>query len=323
MTATLPRLSVILGIEHEYQEVRRTLRCLQQQSIAAHLEIVLVMPQALPIPAADFSMFWGWQSVISTLPNYADGIRAAQAEFVVFSEEHSFPLPDWAAALLAACDAPQIAVVSPLLHNANPRTLLSWGYLFAHFGQWLLPARQIVIEGITHNSLYRKAVLLEQFADNLAEVLNSEVAMHRVLRAKGYEIVFDPRAQTRHINISRWSFALRSQFYGGQLFGGERSRYWSARKRLLYALGVPLVPFLRVWRLRESLRRYHQAGKYTLIPLLIYLWGLLFVAAAGEFVGYMWGSTLETKLRTEKAQHHRLTKITPTDRWAIEQEFGA
>jgi len=88
------------------------------------------------------------------------GIRAATAPIVALAEDHSFPDPDWADALITAHQA-RFAVVGPVLRNANPRSMLSWANLLLEYAPWLegTPGQEMKdLPG--HNSAYRRDLLL-------------------------------------------------------------------------------------------------------------------------------------------------------------------
>ena len=91
----------------------------------------------------------------------ARGVRAARAPIVAFTEDHSFPQPGWAAALVAAFTG-GVSVVGPMVENANPGSAVSWANFLLEYGEWMPPGRphgHAHLPG--HNSAYRRAVLLE------------------------------------------------------------------------------------------------------------------------------------------------------------------
>jgi hypothetical protein len=55
---------------------------------------------------------------------------------------------------------------------------------------------------------------------------------------------------------------------------------------LVFAAGSPILPFLRTWRLRASLRQHASPSRPWLVPLLFVL---LVVDALGELAGYISG----------------------------------
>jgi len=79
---------------------------------------------------------------------------------VAFTEDHSFPTPVWAEALIARHREPW-AAVGPAFLNGNPQTLRSWTNLLIEYGPWLDPLEAGVRDHIPpHNSSYKRDLLL-------------------------------------------------------------------------------------------------------------------------------------------------------------------
>src|SRR5262249_35044767 len=93
---------------------------------------------------------------------HAAGVRRASAPIVALAENHSFPEPGWAAALIQAHRAaPSRAAVGPELGNANPERAVSWAYLFSYFGRWAEPAAAGIVEVLPgHNPSNKRDILL-------------------------------------------------------------------------------------------------------------------------------------------------------------------
>jgi len=94
----------------------------------------------------------------------------ARARIVAFGEDHCFPEPGWADALLEAHQGPH-AVVAPVFLNANPGSTVSWCDFLIGYGAWMAP----VAGGLRpfppgHNSSYKRDELLA-YGDRLEEAL--------------------------------------------------------------------------------------------------------------------------------------------------------
>ena len=101
-------------------------------------------------------------------------MREASAPIVVFTEDHCFPEPEWAAALLARHAEPW-AAVGPVLRNANPETTVSWADLLIAYGPWLAPGVAGPKDHLPgHNSSYKTSVLRE-YGDRLAPAHGSGI----------------------------------------------------------------------------------------------------------------------------------------------------
>jgi hypothetical protein len=228
----------------------------------------------------------------------AAGVRAATAPLVVFGETHSFPEPGWAEALMAAHRRQPWAAVGPAMSCGNPESAMSWANFFIDFGEWIERRQPQEMERLPgHNSAYRRDLLLE-YGPGLEDALASEWHLQADLRAHGHGLFFEPAARTRHLNVVGL-VSLRARFDHARVFALWRSRAWSRRRRLLYAVGSPLLPFRRF---PPIFREVMRAGKARDVRLFALLWILLAASAAGELAAYAWhhpGSSTERFASTE------------------------
>jgi hypothetical protein len=261
MTTQQPALSVVLVTPDRYSKIRMTVRHLLEQTIVRRIELVLVCPSrpALGHIDADLSMFAAHQILevdkfVSLAPPRAAGVRAAVAPIVAIAEDHCFPRPTWAEALLAAHEGPWVAV-GPALENANPGAV-SWAQMFLTYGPFVAPGRSGVVPDLPgHNSSYKKAALLE-YGPALEAMFDVEPFMHVDLRARGYQLYMEAAARAVHVNISRPRSFLVEHFILGQKFAATRCEHWSWLKRIGYAAATPIVgpvqhvrvALLNVWR---------------------------------------------------------------------------
>src|SRR5262245_18353145 len=119
------------------------------------LELVIVAPSeaALNLDIIDTASFHlvrlvEMDEITSTGRAIAAGVRAATAPVVAYAEEHSYPAPDWAEALIKAHRQPW-AVVGVAMANANPSNKVSWASLYTDFGPWVEPVASRTNQSIT------------------------------------------------------------------------------------------------------------------------------------------------------------------------------
>src|SRR5215471_14687355 len=131
-----PEMSVIIVTPDSYRVIRRTMRYLQAQTVTDRLEIVVVAPvrKELGLIESDLAKLHSYKIIEvgeSCLLAEAKAIAVPDttASIVAFAEDHCFPEPTWAEALLAA-HRREYAAVGPEICNANPATALSWAGLF-------------------------------------------------------------------------------------------------------------------------------------------------------------------------------------------------
>jgi hypothetical protein len=294
-TPTRPAISVVLPTTSDFETVATTVRHLRRQSVADRLELVVVAmarPDFLSDPPACVGL-WGVQVVHTDRRSHGDacaaGVRAARAAVVAFAEDHCFPEPGWAEALLAGYRSPEIVAVGPTFRNANPGTLVSWCDFAIGYGPWIDPRTagdQPFLAG--HNSSYRRDVLLS-LGPRLAEGLESETVLHLELRSQGRRLVVEPGARAAHTNFGRFDVWLPVQYHSGRVFAARRADRWGLPRKALYAFASPLIPPLRFVRALRQLRRSpeRRPSLLRLAPLLALGLG---ADGLGQLIGYVAGS---------------------------------
>lgn len=253
-----PEMTVVLGAPDGFEAVRRTVSHLAAQTVSKELELLLVVRDSVHIdlndPAVlDATIGLGSVRVVTSTRSgsggaaRAAGARAAQASVVAFAEDHSFPAPDWAAALIAAHRA-DWAAVGPAIRNANPGTIVSWADLFIGYGPWLAPGRAGVRDYLPgHNSAYKRERLLE-YGDSLDDMMEAETVLHWDLRKRGFRLYFEPAATTAHTNFGIWSSWFSAMLMNGRLFAASRGLHWPVARRASFAVASPLIPVVRFVR---------------------------------------------------------------------------
>lgn len=251
-TVAGPALSVILPTWDTFDALRRTVNHLMSQTVAASIELIICAPSAAGL-GLDPAATAGLHSVRvleagalrETGPIRARAIREASAPVVAFAEDHCFPDPDWAEALLAAHAEPH-AAIGPAVRNANPETATSWADLHLGYGRWLAPGRRATVDMLPgHNSSYKRDVLLDYGAE-LDRLMEAETVLFWDLRRRGHTLLFEPAARVAHTNFAHPAVFLDVQWHLGRVFGAMRAARWSMPRRLAYALAAPAIPLIRL-----------------------------------------------------------------------------
>jgi GT2 family glycosyltransferase len=315
-----PDMSVIIATPDYYETIRKTIKHLRAQTVRGQLEIVIVVPSAdtLSLDESELKDFHQFRvvevgAITSIAWANAAGVRQATAPVVVLAEDHAFPAPGWAEALIAAHRQPW-AAVGPAVRNANPKSLVSWADLLIAYVPWLVPAEAGVIDHLPgHNSSYKRAILLD-YGPDLEAMMQAESVLHWDLRAKGYLLYLEPAATIAHMNLERLSSWIPAQLYSGRVFAAARARHWSLLQRFLYAGSAPLIPVVRFLRIWGQLHRSSQQRSLPLGVLPILLLGLI-VSAAGEMMGYAFGAG-DAKQKLSKFEFHRVNHLAKRHRQA-------
>jgi hypothetical protein len=293
-TAATPALSVIIAAPDDFQTVRQLVRYLAQQTIRDQIELVLVTSERskMTLAAELLAHFWGHQ-VVEIGPfrsvNHARsaGIKMALAPVIVLTEDHCFPTPTWAEALLKAHQQPW-AGVGPTFSLMNLHSHRGWAMFFIQYAPWMKPTPGGLVADIAgHNSSYKKDVLL-QYGDRLEAMMDFEYALHQDLLGRGYQIYLESQAETAHVFMTDQRSCLEENFTIGRLLAATRARTLPGWKKIVYLVTTPLVPPLRLYRILKQIYKFGWQNK--LLPgILPWLLWYLCVGAWGEFIGYVAG----------------------------------
>ncbi|HEY0404994.1 MAG TPA: glycosyltransferase [Pyrinomonadaceae bacterium] len=292
--ARRPAMSVVVITPDRYATIRKTIRHLRAQKVCGSLEVVIVAPSAKELEMDESAMANFHRHKIvevgpvsSTARARAKGAREASASIVAFAEDHAYPAPGWAEALIKR-HGEDWAAVGPVMTNANPRSITSWANLLIEYAQWLDPSEGGEREHLPgHNGSYKRDVLLA-YGERLEAMLDAESILHWDLRAKGHKLYLEPEARTFHQNFSIASPSLALRFNGGRLFASSRARDWPAWRRTLFTCAAPLIPLVRGLRITRELFRPGRPRRLFLRVLPALSVGLIF-DGAGEMTGYAFG----------------------------------
>lgn len=289
-----PKMSVIIVTLDSYDTIQSTIRHIQAQTVRDQLEVVVITPIKKKLEADDSALksFLRFRvievkNITSVAKANAVGVKQASAPIVAFIEEHAYPESGWAEALIRAHQH-SWAAVGPVVSNANPDSLISWADFLISYGQWMESSPVGIVAVVPgHNSSYKRDVLL-QYGDELESYLEVENILHFDLCEKGYQLYLESEAKISHLNFTRLSPWLSSQYHTGRLFATARAQYWSFFRRIIYISGGPLIPVVRLYRI---LRQLNGPGKRHRLPtgtLMLTMLGLS-VSALGEILGYTFG----------------------------------
>lgn len=313
-----PELSVVLASPDSFLSLRTTLRHLHAQTARDRIELVLVGPKKLQetIDESYLHPFPSYQVVdhepVRTIAAAnAAGARAARGRIIAFAEDHCFPEPGWAEALVAAHRNPH-AVVGPVVRNANPSTWISWADFLAGYGPWMAGA----VKGHPgflpgHNSSYKREVL-EDLGGDLEEWLEAETILHQKLAADGHSLYLEQGAIVSHVNFALLDSWADVQFLNGRVFAGMRSRDWGVLHRLVYFLASPLIPLVRTARSVGPLHRAQIPAGRKLQTLAGLTFGMC-VDGFGQMVGYASGPG-SARRSLARLEFHRSRHIPARER---------
>lgn len=291
-----PLLSVILVTPGRFEAIREAVEHVHRQDVRDRIEVVIVAPREVDVePDRELLDDFAEWRVVEAGPldqlgeAEAVGFRSARGRVVVYVEEHSFPEPGWAAALMSAHEGPW-AAVGPAVLNGNPVNSVSIAACLLDFGAWPAAREAGPLPQLASHQTSYKRELLTEYGPRLGALMEIESILQSDLTANGHDLYFEPAARTRHLNVTRLRDFVRLEFTNCWAFGGVRAAQggWTRGRRLAYVAGSPLIPFLRGWRMRDPLRKADLGALRTLRVLPALAAGLL-AATAGEVTGYLLG----------------------------------
>ena len=294
MTESEPLLAVILATD-TLQRVERVLQSLALQTIAAKIEVVLVMA-TIPDPRALASLTKGMhsvqtihvESIVPLARARAKGVRVARSPFLFIAETHAYPDPDLAERLIAALSS-EWSVAVPGFRNSNPISSLSWAGFLSDYGAWSDTLTSSEIDrSPSHDAAFRRAVLLE-FGDRLDKALTFGDELYVTLRQRGQRCYFESTARIQHVNIDNFRSFARERYLSGVLIGGYRRERWNWPRRIMYAGGAPLIPVVILSRIYKGVREVGRREKLPGGTMSAIFLGAVF-KAAGEARGYLFGA---------------------------------
>ena len=291
-------LSVAIVIGAQRQRATKCLQALSIQTAADRLEVILVdtRPEMGSVwREHDGAAPWAGQPLVLSGAGLSYGqararaVGAAHAELIAFLEDHCYPDPGWAQALVSAY-AGGAAAAGYAVGNANPDSLVSQIVHLATYGEWEAPVGGPVSSLPGGNVSYRRDVLRD-LGPELADLLTTDFNLHNRLLASQLRLVMAPAARVSHESEERYLDALRTCFVYSRALAATRASldHWSARTRVVVAakdlLGAPAARLARLLRAR-SRSQWNALRFAALLPAII----VVFIASAiGEAAGYLFG----------------------------------
>src|SRR5437588_42225 len=312
-------LSALLMLPYSFERLRNTLASLRAQTIREQIEVILVHgPEGAPeVDTAQFREFHSFRALemrndFHLAEGFAAGFAAATAPVFTYVEDHVTLNPEWAEAIVEAHRGPWVAV-APAMENANdPRSTIARAEFLLAFVWWYGEDRQRQISsGPGHNTTYKRSAL-EPFRSRLIELYASERNLCYLLEANGGKMVIEPRAVTRHVNISKLRWATAHAYYGGKVFGGQRGSTMGPLEKVARTLIAPAIPLWQLTRIIKTLRSHRKTSEIGLLSALPFLIVELILHAVGEVAGY-WGDSQAATKPYRRLEVDRLRCVVERD----------
>lgn len=215
------------------------------------------------------------------------GMRASRGEWVIVTEDHCEPRPDWLRQFAAAAETGPWDVIAGAVENGRRERLVDWAAFFTEYSDYLAPrpsGETANLPGM--NTAYRRAALAA--VPGLIEASLWETFLHARLREAGARLYAASDVVLDHCKSFGFREFLVQRFYLARSFAGMRLRGAALPKRVAYGLAAPallaILPyrtFTRVWRKGRYRRELLLSA-----PILVSFFASW---AVGECVGYLFG----------------------------------
>jgi hypothetical protein len=288
-------LSVVVVIGPVRDRAQRVVDALCDQTAAECMELVLVdtcedeLPRmrtaeriravhVRPAPAST----WGEAR--------SAGLLAATAPVVAFLEDHCFPEPAWARALIDAHRG-DWAAVGYSFTNANPDGYVSRASFVVDYGTWAAPREAGEAAFLQNNNISYKRSPVMELGLPLDELLETDWNVQEALKQQGYRLYLESLAVASHHNFTSVREMLSENFSHCRAVAASRRRReeWGWWRTAAQAVATPFVaPPIRLARLVRGAggRRALRADLIRALPLVALAYPY---AAIGESLGYLTG----------------------------------
>lgn len=319
------KISVAVITFDNFKSMRQLMRYLEVQTVREQIEIVIICPSVdeLGLDETQLACFASYKVVeigpFDTLhqPRVA-AIRNSSTNIIAYTEDHCFPEPGWAEALIKAHEGPW-AAVGPIIGLANPKLYIAWVSYFMQYGAWVDSRNSASGESMDiagHNSSYKRDILLS-YGDDLDNIMIFESVLHEDLHQHGHKLYVETTARAYHVFITLLKPFCFEHFIIGRLLASTRTQRWSWGRRLLYFFGSPLIPVVRFFRIMAMIRRH--GWQKDLLPGILpsLLMGLL-SSALGEMTGYAAGvgSAAEDSVDLDMNRWRYITQAEKEELWS-------
>ena len=322
-------LSVVIVAGSGPVGIARTMRHLRAQTARRRMEVLIVAESSAGF---DLAALGGGEIAACRIVEVgpitergaaaARGMLAATAPIVGLIEDHSYPEPEWADALLRAHAGAWVGV-GPAVSNANPESAASWVNYILGYGGFAPPVEAGERDLLPwHNSAYKRDVITA-FGERLGPLLEWEGTLQADLRSRGHALYLEPAARTSHSNVSSVWSTVGLNLHRGRILGAQRAERerWPTWRRVLQAAAFPLFPLLQ---LRYLLPAMHRLPVPPALRPRVYL-GLgatLGLLAAAEAWGLLTGEGNAVS-RMEDYELYRTRHLSRSERRAANEPVTA
>jgi len=285
---TVPELSVVIASVNGLPYVEECLASLAQHAPDAE---VIVADSTDEETRSRLRRHWPDVKLLvfdepRTVPELrAAGIFAATARYVAVIEDHCVVTNGWARSIVDAHRRGQSVVGGPV-RNAATR-IRDWAAFLFEYSAHMEPSPGGATTDLTGMNVSYDERAIQAVGDLLRRGM-WEGWLHGRLVGRGFVLYREPAAVIDHAK----DFGIREfcsqRFHYARAHAAMRNPELGPAKRVLYALGSPLLVPLLSWRIARNVfrRRTHRRELLLALPLVVLYCA---VTALGEAPGYVAG----------------------------------
>lgn len=301
-----PTISVIVPCSPFKHQVRDFLEYFSRTQKAAQTEIILVSWAGYDYRSLATGGFTSVQQVsfARTEPlttALAQAVKQANAEIVVLTEDHVHyqgPLVD---ELSLRFQEPSCAAVGSVMMPMDTHSLASLAGYLVSYGMWGPGVKNGFVDFIPPgNTTYRRSALLSLGKD-LELLLGARTLLNERLKRDGFKLFLTTDLVSHHASLPTFAEHIFSDFWYGWSFAATRQTIdqWSMMRRLAYAAGIYLKPFVRWWLFLKAWRDSAVFPRGILLKAAPLISLAYFIASVGESLGHLFGHSLSQIKFTE------------------------
>lgn len=298
---TFSSVSVALVCMSDMRHLARCIESLRRQREAPAFEIVIACAPGISGVEAARRRFPEARIVVNDgqrtpLELASRAVRECRGELILLTKDHCVPDPDWVRVMVDAQRKGR-AVVGGRVEIDSAASATEWAFLFIDFFRYVGPVASGPAPFLTVcNAAYKRDEL-----DTIRELWEEtfvETDINDALRTRFGTLWLSAESQVTMYRRITLRDAIRERYTFGRLFGYSRVVRWTLARRLVYALGAPVLPFLLLGRMAGVAFGSHRNGRAfvrSIAPLTI----IVLARCWGEWLAYLTGRYPRLWDRTE------------------------
>jgi hypothetical protein len=212
----------------------------------------------------------------------AAGISAARGDIVALTDIDTEPDSDWVTSILKEHESDDV-VIGGVVDVWSCQTLTNWASYFCDYGQFMPPVTTGISNALAGNNISFKRSALPPNS-KLKEVGFWKTLWCQSLASRGICLKLNSNIRVSSAKATGLVQLVARRFENGRSFAVMRAAEIGFWRRLIFALGTPVLPFVLLKRTFAAVmpKRRHRRELFASTPLMT----LAFAAwSAGELVG--------------------------------------